>query len=131
MPTEHFTRLNPTHLIAPHRVHRQAFVDPAVFDLEMTRVFSSTWVYVGHESEVAEPGSYKATTLGTQPVLLTRDLQGTLHVFINACRHRGVLLADDHTQGTCRHFVCPYHGWTFDLSGKLVSVPMRDRQASV
>ena len=58
--------------VEPHRVHRRAFVDPTVFEQEMARVFSRTWVYVGHESEIATPGSYKATTLGTQPVLLTR-----------------------------------------------------------
>lgn len=116
--------------VEPHRIHRRVFVDPAVFDLEMSRIFSSTWVYLGHASEVAEPGSYKATTLGTQPVLLTRDTHGALHAFINACRHRSVLLADDHTHGACRHFVCPYHGWTFDLAGKLVSVPMREHQAA-
>ena len=114
--------------VEPHRVHRRAFVDPTVFELEMARVFSRTWVYVGHESEVATPGSYKATTLGTQPVLLTRDTAGALHVFINACRHRGVLLADDHTRGTCKQLVCPYHGWSFDMAGRLTAVPMRDRQ---
>ncbi len=117
-------------LVEAHRVHRRAFVDPTIFDREMDAIFSRSWVYVGHESEIQSAGSYKATTLGTQPVLLTRDMHGALHVFINACRHRGVLLADDHTQGTCRHFVCPYHGWTFDLAGKLVSVPMREHQAA-
>lgn len=122
--------LTPTQLVQDYRVHRGAFVDPGVFDLEMQRIFGHTWVYLGHESEIAQPGSYKATTLGTQPVLLTRDTDGAVHAFINACRHRGVLLADDHTTGKCRHFVCPYHGWTFDLAGKLVSVPMRERQTN-
>ena len=123
--------LTPTQLVQDYRVHRGAFVDPDVFDLEMQRIFGNTWVYLGHESEIAQPGSYKATTLGTQPVLLTRDTDGAVHAFINACRHRGVLLADDHTQAQCRHLVCPYHGWTFDLAGRLISVPMRDHQAGV
>jgi len=122
--------LAPAQMVQDSRVNRGVFVDPQVFELEMQRIFAATWVYLGHESEVAEPGSYKATTLGAQPVLLTRDAQGALHALINACRHRGVLLADDHTQGKCRHFVCPYHGWTFDLAGKLVSVPMRERQTN-
>ena len=117
-------------LVQPQRVHRRAFVDPHVFAEEQRRIFSSTWVYVGHESEVEAAGSFKATTLGVQPVLLTRDTAGALHVLVNACRHRGVRLADDQTRGCTRHLVCPYHGWTFELSGRLVSVPMRDRQAS-
>jgi phenylpropionate dioxygenase-like ring-hydroxylating dioxygenase large terminal subunit len=98
--------LTPPQLLQDYRVHRGAFVDPGVFDLEMQRIFGHTWVYLGHESEIAQPGSYKATTLGTQPVLLTRDADGAVHAFINACRHRGVLLADDHTQAQYRQLVC-------------------------
>lgn len=118
-------------LVQARRVHRRAFVDPEVFAQEMAKIFSATWVYLGHESELAVPGSYKATTMGTQPVLLTRDVEsGRLHGLVNACRHRGLPLAEDHSCGKKRYLVCPYHGWTFDLAGRLVGVPMRDRQSS-
>jgi phenylpropionate dioxygenase-like ring-hydroxylating dioxygenase large terminal subunit len=115
-------------LAQPTRVHRRAFTDAAVFAAEMNRIYARTWVYLGHESELPGAGSYKATTAGTRPVLLTRDAEGAVHAFVNACRHRGVLLADDHTAGTRRHHMCPYHGWTYDAAGALVGVPMADRQ---
>lgn len=121
--------MKPTSLVEEERVHRQVFVDPKIFELEMEHIFSKTWVYIGHESEVDVPGRYKSTTIGQQPVLLTRDEHGVLHAMINACRHRGVILADVDTDGKCRRFMCPYHGWSYDLTGRLVGMRMRDRQS--
>ncbi len=119
---------DPQMLVTEDQVHRRAFVDPAIFDLEMQRIFSSSWVYVGHQSEIPSSGDYKSTRIGTQPVLLTHGLSGGYNLLINACRHRGVALAEDDDDGHCKHFVCAYHGWTYDLTGKLINVPQRDGQ---
>lgn len=91
----------------------------------MHRIFMRTWVYVGHDSEIAEPGEYKATRVGTTPVILIRDDEGVPRVVINRCTHRGAavcLLPKGKTTG----FRCQYHGWTFGLDGALVGLPFSD-----
>src|SRR5262249_31662441 len=60
-------------LIAPGRVHRRLYTDPAIFELEMDRIFGAAWVYVGHESQIKKPGDYFATRMGRKPVVIVRD----------------------------------------------------------
>src|SRR5262249_59935347 len=60
-------------LIAPGRVHRRLYTDPAIFELEMERIFNAAWIYVGHESQIKKPGDYFATRMGRKPVVLVRD----------------------------------------------------------
>ncbi len=91
----------------------------------MQRIFMRTWVYVGHDSEIAEAGDYKSTYVGTEPVILTRDKEGVPRVVVNRCSHRGAavcLLPRGKTSG----FRCQYHGWTFGLDGCLLAVPHSD-----
>jgi phenylpropionate dioxygenase-like ring-hydroxylating dioxygenase large terminal subunit len=97
-------------------------VSPEVFELEMERIFMRTWVYVGHDSEIAQTGDYKMTSIGAEPVLLTRNEDGTPSVVINRCSHRGAavcLLPKGNTSG----FRCQFHGWTFKLDGELAAIP--------
>ncbi len=76
------------------------------FDEEMDRIFRHSWVYLGHESEVAEPGMWKATWLGREPVILTRDRDGAIGAFRNFCTHRGsIRCREEYGQDTTR--VCP------------------------
>src|SRR5882672_4863181 len=99
-------------LVHPNRVHRAIYTDPAIFDLEMERIFGHAWVFVGHESEVKQPHDYITTQIGREPVILTRDGEGKIHVIANRCAHRGLAVcAAEH--GNARHFRCPYHGWTY------------------
>ena len=76
-------------LIGPDRVSGRLYVDPAIFDREMERIHHRGWVFVGHESEVALPGEFVTRRLGRQPVVLTRDDGGAVHLFSNRCPHRG------------------------------------------
>lgn len=103
------------------RCRRDVFTDPELFELEMTQLFESGWVYLAHESQVPEPNDYYSTWVGRQPVVITRDKQGTLHGLLNACAHRGALLCR-HKQGNRGSFTCPFHGWTFSNSGRLLKV---------
>lgn len=103
-------------------MHRDVYVDPEVFEAEMRRIFMSTWVYVGHDSEIPQPGDYKTTAIGTEPVVLTRTKEGAASVVVNRCSHRGAavcLMPRGNTTG----FRCQFHGWTFALDGELVGVP--------
>ena len=110
-------------LIAPGRVHRRMYTDPAIFELEMERIFGAAWLYVGHESQIKKPGDYYATRMGRKPVVLVRDHEGSVRVIRNQCAHRGALVvATD--QGNAPEFTCCYHGWTYHLDGRLKAVPL-------
>ena len=76
-------------LIEPGRVHRRVYTDPDVFELEMERIFGRAWLFVGHASQVPNPGDYITTELGRQPVVMTRHRDGSVHVLLNRCTHRG------------------------------------------
>jgi 2-chlorobenzoate 1,2-dioxygenase len=105
------------------RVHRQLYTDPALFELEMERIFGAAWLYVGHESQITKPGDYWCTRLGRKPVILVRDAQGNVRVLRNQCAHRGAMVvAND--KGNTAEFQCCYHGWTYHLDGKLKAVPL-------
>ncbi|HTK81710.1 MAG TPA: aromatic ring-hydroxylating dioxygenase subunit alpha [Bacteroidota bacterium] len=89
-------------------------------------VFSKTWQYVGHVSQVAKPGDYILGTVASNPVLLIRGKDGVLRGFFNVCRHRGGPLAIEE-QGSCSILQCKYHGWTYLLDGSLRGTPKFDR----
>jgi phenylpropionate dioxygenase-like ring-hydroxylating dioxygenase large terminal subunit len=119
------SRFNVDDYVQEDRVNGRVYTDPDIFDLEMERIFSRCWVYVGHESEISEPGDYKATWIGTQPVILTRDAdQGDLHVLYNRCRHRAATVCQNE-RGNANYFRCAYHGWTYNNRGELIGVPYR------
>lgn len=110
-------------LVEPDRVHRSVYTDPAIFDLEMERIWGTSWIYVGHESQVKEPGDYYATIIGKQPVLMTRHADGKVYVLHNRCAHKGALLVGDRC-GKTKELRCAYHGWRFDLDGRLLGIPL-------
>src|SRR5215475_2555185 len=69
------------------RVDGRLYVDPQVFADEMSRIFARGWVFVGHDSEVPEPGDWVTRRIGRQPVILVRDRDGQVHVLANRCAH--------------------------------------------
>lgn len=98
------------------------------FARERAGLFTTRWTLVADESELAEPGSYVAVTLGDAPVLVVRGDDGTLRAFHNICRHRGMVMLAEGT-GTCPGSIsCFYHQWRFGLDGALVGVPQRRDQ---
>jgi len=104
-----------------YRCRRDIFTDEAIFDLEMRHIFEGNWVYLAHESQIPEPNDYFTTAIGRQPIVITRDKQGTLHAVINACSHRGAMLCR-RKHGNKSSFTCQFHGWTFSNAGKLLKV---------
>lgn len=95
-------------------------------DQEMATVFRHYPVVVAHRDELAAPGdTLRHDTLGL-PLLLTRDTEGQLHCFLNACRHRSMRLQEQPAACGKRSLVCPYHGWTYQLNGNLKHVPHED-----
>jgi phenylpropionate dioxygenase-like ring-hydroxylating dioxygenase large terminal subunit len=112
-------------LIRPDRVHSSLYTDPRVFADELDRIWYRTWVYMGHESEVPQPGDYVRKNIGPQDLVLTRDSDGAVHLLVNRCAHRGNLVCADQ-QGNSSSFRCPYHGWTYRNDGELLGYPYRD-----
>jgi phenylpropionate dioxygenase-like ring-hydroxylating dioxygenase large terminal subunit len=111
-------------LVQPDRVHRALYTDPAIFELEMDRLFGQAWIFVGHDSQVAKPYDYITTRIGREPVVMTRDGDGKIHVIANRCAHRGVEVCAV-KEGNTRLFRCPYHGWAYRSDGSLAALPQR------
>src|SRR5229473_3902378 len=111
-------------LVEPDRIHRDIYIDPALFELELDRIFGRGWIWVGHESQVKKPGDYIATTIGKQPVVMSRHTDGRVHVLFNRCGHRGAKVVGDR-EGSVKFFRCCYHGWTYRTDGSLLAVPLR------
>jgi benzoate/toluate 1,2-dioxygenase alpha subunit len=102
-------------------VDRTLFSDPELFELEMKYIFEGTWVYLAHESQLGRPHDFYTTTIGRQPVILMRNQAGEIGCFLNACPHRGATVCLT-KRGNQKVLTCPYHGWSFNSSGALVSV---------
>ncbi|MBB5213930.1 aromatic ring-hydroxylating oxygenase subunit alpha [Parapusillimonas granuli] len=104
------------------RVSTSAYRGEDIFEQELERIFYGTWVYLCHESELANPGDFKSTQIGTRPVIVSKGRDGAIHAVLNVCTHRGATLCREET-GNTRAFVCPYHGWSFRPSGELIGIP--------
>ena len=107
------------------RLNRGVLVDPEILERERESIFGRSWIYVGHESEIGAPGDFKTRNVAGRPVILARDGSGDVRAYLNTCRHRGAMLCRER-EGNQRRFTCMYHGWTFDIDGKLVGVPGRE-----
>jgi phenylpropionate dioxygenase-like ring-hydroxylating dioxygenase large terminal subunit len=116
-------------LVEPDRVHRSVYTDPAIFDLEMRRIFGRAWVYVGHESQVPNPGDYHQALIGRESVFMVRAPEGGVHVLFNRCAHKGAKLVAFPDGNVGKFIRCPFHGWNFKCDGTLHSVPMREGYA--
>lgn len=103
-------------------VDRRVFVDDSIYRLELGRIFAKCWLYLGHESELPDKGSFFTTTMGEDPVIVARDKNGLLRAFLNSCTHRGAKVCRVDS-GRATTFRCPYHSWTFSNEGQLVAVP--------
>jgi phthalate 3,4-dioxygenase subunit alpha len=98
------------------------YSDEDLFALERERIFGRAWVYLAHESEIAEPGDYVLRRICDDSFIVIRDETGTVRVLFNMCLHRGMQLCRAEV-GNTSHFRCPYHAWTYRNTGELNGVP--------
>jgi benzoate/toluate 1,2-dioxygenase alpha subunit len=119
-------------LVRPDSIHRDLYLDPELFELEMARLWRNAWIYVGHDSQVPTPGDFYTTVIGREPVIMLRGPDSKVRVLPNRCSHKGTKLVSA-THGKCAAGVlrCPYHGWTYRLDGTLRSVPLRSGYADI
>lgn len=104
------------------RVNRAAYRSEAVFAAERERIWSTSWLFLGHETEVPNPNDFKVRVLAGKPLILVRDQNGQVRVFLNSCPHRGTVLCRE-SEGNNKHFQCFYHAWTYRTDGEMASLP--------
>ena len=104
---------------------RAIFTDAQLYGQELRRVFAPSWLFLAHTDQFHKPGDFVTTYMAADPVIVTMDRDRRIRAFLNSCRHRGarVCRADF---GSTRNFTCTYHGWAYDLEGKLVSIPNKN-----
>lgn len=111
-----------THLAdAPWRNDVSVYADPQHLAREQAILFRRHPLLMGFASEWAGPGTFRTDDYAGVPILVARDRDGKLRAFLNVCRHRGAKVAQG--CGKARVFSCPYHAWTYDLSGKVMGIP--------
>jgi phenylpropionate dioxygenase-like ring-hydroxylating dioxygenase large terminal subunit len=116
-------------LVHADSVHRDVYIAPEVFDLEMQRLWPRAWVYVGHDSQIPNSGDFYTTQIGRQPVVMLRDAEGQVLVLMNRCAHKGAKVVGA-VSGNCGGLLrCPYHGWTYRLNGSVRTVPLKSGYA--
>ncbi len=97
------------------------YTDPGHFELEKARVFAANWSCIGFAKDVPDAGDLRPLRFLAMPLLIARDRDGTVRVFHNVCRHRGMILVDQPTRSPAIR--CPYHSWCYALDGRLRGTP--------
>ena len=96
------------------------YVAPDIFDADFEAIVRQQWLLVGHASQIAEAGKYRVVEIAKESIILIRTKEGSISAFYNVCRHRGSRICLE-AKGKTRFLTCPYHAWTYDLEGRLVS----------
>ncbi|HYB10579.1 MAG TPA: aromatic ring-hydroxylating dioxygenase subunit alpha [Alphaproteobacteria bacterium] len=124
----HENIFDPAHYAKVRLPHLQAETLPtwcyrsqAFYDREVERMFKKSWNFLGREDEVPDPGDYKCFEMFGESIVVLRDRAGDVRAFANTCRHRGTRLLRD--RGNCRAITCPYHAWSYALTGELIATP--------
>jgi benzoate/toluate 1,2-dioxygenase subunit alpha len=112
-------------LIEPDRVHRDVYLDQEVFQLEMERLWSRTWIYAGHTSQVPQAGDFITLDVAAKPLIVVRHTDGKIRVLLNRCAHKGTKVVYDTTGNAGKTFRCPYHAWTYRTDGTLLQIPLK------
>lgn len=99
--------------------------DAGQFQREMNQVFATHWLIAGRSDSIPNPGDWLTYEGHGQSVIVTRQFDGSLSAFHNVCAHRGTAIVTKMSGNSAKCFVCPYHGWTYDITGKLIAVPER------
>jgi len=112
------------HLFKPGFVHRRLYIDEDIFQQELLYLYGRTWLYIAHESEIANPNDFITRRVGGRPLIISRHATGSIHAFFNRCTHRGAIVCRE-PRGNTKGFICGYHAWTFNITGECTSVPLR------
>ena len=98
-------------------LHADAYTSQRWFDVDQRAIVGRTWQWVCHAEKLRAPGSFVTDDIAGMPIVAVRDRHGELRAFYNVCKHRAHHLVTG--EGTIANLVCPYHAWSYDLSGQL------------
>ncbi|MGI9372032.1 MAG: aromatic ring-hydroxylating oxygenase subunit alpha [Hyphomicrobiales bacterium] len=104
-----------------HALPASLYTSEELLAREKSHVFAQDWSCPGRALEIPNPGDYLTWSIADQPIFIARGSDGEIRAFSNVCRHRMMVLLEG--RGTCRRVVCPYHAWTYDLTGQLIGAP--------
>jgi phenylpropionate dioxygenase-like ring-hydroxylating dioxygenase large terminal subunit len=110
-------------------VNREVFVSPDLAEREQRRIFDKCWIYIGHASELKNPGDFHTRPVAGRPIIFCRDRQGEVRALLNSCRHRGAKVCRERN-GNARQFYCMYHGWAYNTDGSIKLIPGEDAYGS-
>jgi len=115
-------------LVQHDQVHKDLYLSAELFDLEQRTLFAKTWSYLGHTSQVPEPGDFVTLDLAGQPILVVRDSGGQVRAFHNRCAHKGTKMVTAESGRISGPVLrCPYHAWSYRLDGgELVTFPLKE-----
>jgi phenylpropionate dioxygenase-like ring-hydroxylating dioxygenase large terminal subunit len=109
----------------PSSISRQPYTDPVQFELEREKVLNRTWLIAGRSSDIAGTGDWLSFESHGETIVVTRQADGSLAAFQNVCQHRGPSIVTEWKGCGAKRFTCPYHGWLYDTTGKVIGVPER------
>ncbi len=109
-------------------INRRVFTDDTVYQWEKRHIFRRSWLYLAHESELAQPGDFVTTWMCETPVIVARGQDGRIHASINSCSHRGLPVCRV-DRGNAKRFICPYHNWSYTVEGELAAIPQERKVA--
>ncbi len=101
-------------------LEQRFYTDPEIYALELDRIVTRSWIFAGHQSQLAEAGDYRVLNAANESAIVVRNNEGRINAFANVCRHRGSVVCLENS-GRQRKFMCPYHGWTYDTDGRLLA----------
>jgi phenylpropionate dioxygenase-like ring-hydroxylating dioxygenase large terminal subunit len=110
----------------PSVLSADRYLDPVRFELERERVLAKSWILAGRTAQIPESGDWITFEGHGETVIITRQPDGSMAAFHNVCMHRGPAIVTELKGCGARRFTCPYHGWVYDTTGKLVGVPERE-----
>lgn len=101
------------------------YTDPEIYQLELDRIVTRNWIMAGHASQLPDPGDFLVFRLANESAIVVRGEDDEIRAFANVCRHRGSLVCLEE-RGKTKKFMCPYHGWMYDLEGHLTAARSMD-----
>jgi phenylpropionate dioxygenase-like ring-hydroxylating dioxygenase large terminal subunit len=107
------------------------YSDPALYEAEKRAIFDRLPFVAGLSRDIEKPGDYLNTSDFGTPLIVTRNKDGVVKAYVNSCRHRGAALVYDASGNTGAGFTCPYHGWSYNLDGKLLGITCNSTFGSV
>lgn len=106
---------------ATRSLEARYYTDPEIYKQEQQGVLSRTWQFAGHSSQLAEPGDYFTFEIGGESLFGVLTLDNEVKAYYNVCQHRAHQLVKD--RGNAPVIVCPYHAWSYELTGQLRGGP--------